>query len=225
MGRRTSDGTYTPDDIVVLSSAKAIRSRPKLYLGDMSKPEVLHKYFVGSLCWGLDEIAAEKASVLEITLSKDGLLTLKVDGPGMPTHLHTSGRPVCEVVMTALLGCRSLKETDEAAKLCSEGSSMAVVNAFSSTCKLRIHRAGSLWEMQFREGQMVSELTKLEASPFHGTSIELRPDPTLFQGQGLSAAMLRPIIDDVSDRFPCGTIWLQEATRRGSEPVTTFDWS
>lgn len=180
---------------------------------------------MGSLCWGLDEIAAGNASLLEIIVSSDGLLTVKDNGAGMPTHPHSSGESVCTVVMTALQGCRSQKESDEAAKLCSEGGSMAVVNALSSTCTLRIHGNGALWEMRFREGEVVSPLIKSQASSFQGTSIELRPDPALFHGQELSPALLKPLIDDVSNRFPCGTIWLQEPLSDDSEPASTFDWS
>lgn len=45
---------------------------------------------------------AAKALALEVILSKDGLLlTVKDDGAGMPTRNDRTGRPVCEIVMTA----------------------------------------------------------------------------------------------------------------------------
>lgn len=92
---------YDADDIQVLEGLVAVRKRPGMYIGSTSSSGLHH------LVWeivdnAVDEHLAKFCSKIDITLRKDGSVTVIDNGRGIPTGMHKTGVPTPQVVFTIL---------------------------------------------------------------------------------------------------------------------------
>ena len=88
---KTDDGTsaaiissYTAKDLSVLEGLDAVRKRPGMYT-DTTRPNHLAQEVIDN---SVDEALAGHASRVEVTLHKDGSLSVFDDGRGMPIDMH-----------------------------------------------------------------------------------------------------------------------------------------
>lgn len=92
---------YDADDIQVLEGLVAVRKRPGMYIGSTSSSGLHH------LVWeivdnAVDEHLAKFCTKIDITLNKDGSVTIFDNGRGIPTGMHKTGIPTPQVVYTIL---------------------------------------------------------------------------------------------------------------------------
>lgn len=94
---------YDADDIQVLEGLVAVRKRPGMYIGSTSSSGLHH------LVWeivdnAVDEHLAKYCSKIDISLNKDGSVTVFDNGRGIPTEMHKTGIPTPQVVFTIQIG-------------------------------------------------------------------------------------------------------------------------
>ena len=83
-----SDGSdYTAKDIEVLEGLEPVRKRPGMYIGGTDE-RAYHHLFAEVLDNAIDEAVAGHASRIDVTLDKDGFVTVRDDGRGMPIDAH-----------------------------------------------------------------------------------------------------------------------------------------
>ena len=75
---------YNAKDIEVLTGLDPVRKRPGMYT-DTSRPNHLAQEVIDN---SVDEALAGHASRVEVTLHKDGSLSVFDDGRGMPVDIH-----------------------------------------------------------------------------------------------------------------------------------------
>ena len=131
----------------------------------------------------VDEALAGFGKEINITIGKDNSITVQDFGRGMPTGMHSSGKPTIEVILTVLHAGGKFNEGSYKTSGGLHGVGSSVVNALSSWMTVRVVRDGSVYEERFENGgHPIGTLTKTgKTSEPNGTTISFLPDPTIFQ--------------------------------------------
>ncbi|NMI07127.1 DNA topoisomerase IV subunit B [Paenibacillus sp. SZ31] len=188
-GGQGSSG-YDADDIQVLEGLVAVRKRPGMYIGSTSTSGLHH------LVWeivdnAVDEHLAKFCSKIDITLHKDGSITVQDNGRGIPTGIHKTGIPTPQVVFTILhaggkFGGSGYKKSGGL-----HGVGASVTNALSEWLEVEIFRDGKIHRQRFEYwqdkkgiehvGESVSGLEVLGNTNRTGTKVTFKPDIRVFQ--------------------------------------------
>ncbi|MGN7413569.1 DNA topoisomerase IV subunit B [Paenibacillus sp. SAF-068] len=188
-GGQGSSG-YDADDIQVLEGLVAVRKRPGMYIGSTSTSGLHH------LVWeivdnAVDEHLAKFCSKIDITLHKDGSITVQDNGRGIPTGIHKTGIPTPQVVFTILhaggkFGGSGYKKSGGL-----HGVGASVTNALSEWLEVEIFRDGKIHRQRFEYwkdkkgiehvGEPVSGLEVLGNTNRTGTKVTFKPDIRVFQ--------------------------------------------
>ena len=173
---------YNASSIQVLEGLEAVRKRPGMYIGTTSVAGLHH------LVWeivdnSVDEALAGYAKNIEVTLNKNGSVTVKDDGRGIPVDIVAkTGKPALETVYTVLHAGGKFGEGG-GYKVSGglHGVGGSVVNALSAWMHVQVRRNQKLYEIQFGEGGKVLKPVKvIGTSTDTGTTVTFFADPTIF---------------------------------------------
>lgn len=185
-----TDRNYEADDIQVLEGLTAVRKRPGMYIGSTSLSGLHH------LVWeivdnAVDEHLAKFCSAIEVTLHKNGSITVHDNGRGIPTGKHKTGIPTPQVVFTILhaggkFGGGGYKKSGGL-----HGVGASVTNALSEWLEVEIYRDAKIHKMRFEYwvdksgkehvGEPVTGLDVIGNTNRTGTKVTFKPDARVFQ--------------------------------------------
>jgi len=180
---------YGADDIQILEGLTAVRKRPGMYIGSTGNSGLHH------LVWeiidnAVDEHLAKHCSAIEVTLHKNGSITIHDNGRGIPTAMHKSGIPTPQVVFTILhaggkFGGGGYKKSGGL-----HGVGASVTNALSEWLEVEIFRDGKIHKQRFEYwidkkgkehvGEPVSTLEVTGNTNRTGTKVTFKPDIKVF---------------------------------------------
>ncbi len=183
--RKTAED-YGAGSIQILEGLEGVRRRPGMYIGDTGVRGYHH------LVWevldnAVDEALAGFCDKIEITLEKNGAISISDNGRGIPTGMHKSkGMSALDVVFTVLHagGKFDGKSYNFAGGLHGVGAS--VVNALSKWVKVTVkHGDGLVWRQRYNMGvpEFKAPESKRIKSGKRGTTVEFLPDADVFAAQ------------------------------------------
>ncbi len=180
---------YTGSQIVVLEGLEAVRKRPGMYIGSTGS-RGLHHLIWEILDNGIDEHLAGFCTKINVTLRKDGGITLRDNGRGVPVDIHpTKNIPTARVVYTILHAGGKFGGTAYKVSGGLHGVGASVVNALSKRMIVEIRKDGKIYQDEYvNGGHPITELVdgllpvigKCNKSDT-GTQVTFYPDDTIFE--------------------------------------------
>jgi topoisomerase-4 subunit B len=173
---------YDEQSIKVLKGLEPVRARPGMYTRTDSPLHIIQEMIDNAA----DEALAGEAKHLDVTVYKDGSVSVEDDGRGIPVGPHPVEKaPTVEIVFTRLHAGGKFEKKGGGAYAFSgglHGVGVSVTNALSKRMEVRVTRDGARWEIAFEGGEVAQKLKKTgTASPREsGTWIRAWPDPKYF---------------------------------------------
>ena len=166
MAKRKSAGSditggsaeYNAYDITVMEGMEAVRKRPGMYIGTTGLEGVFHlvREIVDN---SVDEAMAGFASRIDITIHKDGSVTVVDDGRGIPGDKHKkTGMSALETVMTTLHAGGKFGGKGYQVSGGLHGVGASVVNALSEWTTVEVRRDGKVSTQKYARDKSIGEM-------------------------------------------------------------------
>ncbi len=189
---------YNENSIAVLEGLEAVRKRPGMYIGSVTRKGLNHLIYE-IVDNAVDEHLQGECDLITVTLEKDGSCTVVDNGRGIPVGMHEKGVPASRLVFTTLHA--GGKFDDGAYKTSGglHGVGSSVVNALSTYMDVEISRDGYIHHDRFEKGEPTEKLVKgllptIGKTKKTGTKINFLPDPEIFEKTNFKG-------DDVKSRM------------------------
>jgi len=177
---------YDDKSIKILEGLEAVRKRPGMYIGSTDKRGLHH------LVWeivdnGIDEIINGYGNKIIVKINKDGSITIKDNGRGVPCGMHESGKTTPEVIYTVLHAGGKFETSGYKVSGGLHGVGASVVNALSKWMKVTIERDKKIYEISFKNGGQIDKpLKQIGTTKETGTTVTFMPDDEIFKSINFS---------------------------------------
>ena len=184
---------YNAKDIEVLTGLDPVRKRPGMYT-DTTRPNHLAQEVIDN---SVDEALAGHATRVEVTLHKDGSVSVCDDGRGMPVDIHPEqGIPGVEVILVTLHAGGKFSNDNYQFSGGLHGVGVSVVNALSTKMDVIVKRDGKVHQILFADGHKTSDLKVIDTCGQRNTGTILRfwPNAVYFDSVKFSVSRLRHVL-------------------------------
>ncbi|MEK6850634.1 MAG: ATP-binding protein, partial [Nanoarchaeota archaeon] len=141
---------YGAEKIKVLEGLEGVRMRPAMYIGSTSKSGLHH------LVWevvdnAVDEAMAEFCDTIEITINKNGSVTIIDNGRGIPVEPHpVYKKSALEIAVTKLHAGGKFDKGSYVVSGGLHGVGISVVAALSKLMKVRVKKGGKIYQQEYK---------------------------------------------------------------------------
>lgn len=211
--------TYDASSISVLEGLEAVRKRPGMYIGSVSRKGLNHLIYE-IVDNAVDEHLAGYCSKIEVYLEKDGSATIEDNGRGIPVGMHEKGMSAERLVFTTLHAGGKFDDTVYKTSGGLHGVGSSVVNALSTWLDVQVMLDGKIHHDRYERGVPVIDLENgllpvIGRTKQTGTRIQFQPDPEIFEKTRFSATELKSRLHETAYLNPKLTIHFED--RRGEE--------
>ncbi len=171
---------YGAEQIQILEGLEAVRKRPGMYIGSTSA-RGLHHLVYEIVDNAVDEALAGVCTEINVFINKDGSVTVRDNGRGIPVEINEKkGISTVEVVFTILHAGGKFGGGGYKVSGGLHGVGASVVNALSDWLVVDVEREGHKYEQRYERGKPVTELTRIGDSDRTGSTVTFFPDATIF---------------------------------------------
>lgn len=211
---------YDANSISVLEGLEAVRKRPGMYIGSVSRKGLNHLIYE-IVDNSVDEHLAGVCDTIWVTLEANGSCTVEDNGRGIPVGMHKKGVSAARIVFTTL---HAGGKFDNAAYKTSgglHGVGSSVVNALSTYMDVEISRDGAVHHDRYERGVPVLALENgllpvIGKTKKTGTKINFLPDPEIFEKTRFKEDEVKSRLHETAYLNPKLTIVYED--KRGEEP-------
>ena len=173
---------YGANQIQVLEGLEAVRKRPGMYIGSVSKRGLHHLvYEIVDNC--VDEALAGYCTHIEVKIEPGNIISVQDNGRGIPVGIHPKTHISAAETVYTVLHAGGKFGGDSGYKVSGglHGVGASVVNALSEWTEVTIQRDGGIYQMKFERGKTVEKLTRVGDSKDTGTKVRFLADSTIFE--------------------------------------------
>ena len=211
---------YDESSISVLEGLEAVRKRPGMYIGSVSRKGLNHLVYE-IVDNSVDEHLAGECDTIYVTLEADGSATVEDNGRGIPVGMHEKGISAARLVFSTLHAGGKFDNSVYKTSGGLHGVGSSVVNALSEWLDVEIYRDGYIHHDRYERGKPVEKLEdgllpKIGKTKKRGTKIRFLPDPEIFEVTRFKGDDIKSRLHETAYLNPKLTIIYEDL--RGSEP-------
>ena len=216
--------TYDASSISVLEGLEAVRKRPGMYIGSVSRKGLNHLIYE-IVDNAVDEHLAGYCTEIEVILEKDGSATVQDNGRGIPVGMHAKGMSAERLVFTTLHAGGKFDDSAYKTSGGLHGVGSSVVNALSTWLDVQVMREGKIHHDRYMRGTPTIELKNgllpvIGRTRATGTRIQFLPDPEIFEKTRFSATELKSRLHETAYLNPLLTIHFTDLRGETPEKIT-----
>jgi DNA gyrase subunit B len=171
---------YGADEIHVLEGLEPVRRRPGMYIGGTSSKGLTHlvREIVDN---SVDEALAGHCTQIEISMSKDSVVTVVDNGRGIPVGMNKAkGTAAVHLVFEVLHAGSKFGDGGYAKSGGLHGVGASVTNALSSWLNVEVRRDGKLHQVKYADAQRVQDCKVIGKATDTGTTVSWKYDESIF---------------------------------------------
>ena len=217
--------TYDEASVKKLRGIEPVQRLPGMYTRTSDPTHIIQEAIDNAA----DEAVGGYADRIDVTLHRDGSVTVTDNGRGIPVGMHPEEKiPTVQLVFTELhAGAKfSRTEADAPYKFSGglHGVGVSVTNALSERLEVEVKRDGGLYRIAFANGGVAQKLKRLRSCPARqtGTSLRIWPNQKYFDSPKVSLPDLERIVRSKAVLLPGVGVALNI---EGPRETTTRTWS
>ncbi len=212
--------SYDADSIAVLEGLEAVRKRPGMYIGSVSRKGLNHLIYE-IVDNAVDEHLAGYCNLIHVTLEADGSATVSDDGRGIPVGMHKKGMSAERLVFTTLHAGGKFDDSAYKTSGGLHGVGSSVVNALSKHLDVKVYRDGCIYHDSYSRGVPTTELIDgllpiIGKARRTGTTVNFLPDAQIFERTDFKADEVKSRLHETAYLNPKLTIVFEDL--RQGEP-------
>jgi len=214
---------YDEKSISVLEGLEAVRKRPGMYIGSVSRKGLNHLNYE-IVDNAVDEHLAGFCDRIHVTLEADGSCTVEDNGRGIPVGMHEKGIPAARLVFSTLHAGGKFDDSVYKTSGGLHGVGSSVVNALSTYLDVEISRDGAVHHDRYEKGIPTETLANgllpvLRKTKQTGTKVNFLPDPTIFEKTRFKEDEVKSRLHETAYLNPGLTILYDDLRREEPEHI------
>jgi topoisomerase-4 subunit B len=216
---------YDESSVQKLRGIEPVQRLPGMYTRTTDPTHIIQEAIDNAA----DEAFGQHADQIDVTLHRDGSVTVTDNGRGIPVGMHPVEKiPTVQLVFTELhAGAKFSKSAADAAYKFSgglHGVGVSVTNALAEKLEVDIKREGALHRIVFEDGAVTQKLKKIKTLPAKetGTSLRIWPNKKYFDSPKISLPDLERIVRSKAVLLPGVKVTLNI---EGPKETTSRTWT